>query len=172
MSTLFQESNSDNEEKGSKKILFIAIGIAVVAVLVVIGLLSLKPSSTQVEQQALEGAYREGSPEFATLTKKVVAQSNYDKTTKSPVATGKIVMNIGGLIRNFTGKTLTGLELNVGMVDSFGKIVKEKNVIVIPKQRETLENNQTMEVRVTIEGFEPDADLANIRWKVTAIKVE
>jgi hypothetical protein len=170
MNTLLQEPE---KEKGSKKILIVAVAAAIVAVLVAVALLSFVPSATQVEQQALEGAYLEGSDEFQTYTKKIVAQTDFDQTTKSPVGTGTVMMSIGGIIRNFTGKTLTGLELKVAVVDTFGKVVKEKTQIVIPRQqRESLDNNQTMPVRVTIEGFEPKADLANIRWKVTKIKVE
>lgn len=170
MNTLLQEPN---DEKGSKKILLGALAAGIVAILLIVALLSLIPSATHVEQQALEGAYREGSPEFQTYTKKIVAQTDFDQTTRSPVGTGTIMMSIGGIIRNFTGRTLTGLEIKVGVVDTFGNVLKEKTQIVIPRQqRERLDNNQTMPVKVTIEGFDPKADLANIRWKVTAIKVE
>jgi hypothetical protein len=170
MNTLLQEPE---KEKASKKILIGAVAAAVVAVLLLVALLSLQPSATQDEREALEGAYREGSSEFQTYTKKIVAQTDFDQTTKSPVGTGTIMMQIGGIIRNFTGKTLIGLEIKVGVVDTFGNVLKEKTQIVIPRQqREKLDNNQTMPVRVTIEGFDPKADLANIRWKVTAIKVE
>lgn len=172
MSELFPESNNVTNSKGSNKILYAALAAGVIAVIAALALISLSPSSTQVEQQALEGAFREGSPEFAAYTKKIVARTDIDKTTKSPTAMGTTVMSIGGIIRNITGKTLTGLELNVGVVDSFNEVLKEKTVIVIPKQVEQLENNQSMSVRVNIEGFEQNADLANIRWKVTAIKVE
>ena len=166
-----QESNG-TEEKGSKKILIIAVAIALTAILAAGGLLLLQPSQRQVQQETLEGAFREGSPEFEALTKRIVAQSG-ENTMKSPNAFGKITMFIDGTIRNFTGRTLTGLELRVGVVDSFGQVLKEKTQIVIPRnERTALENNQTMSVKVTIEGFEPDADLANIRWKVTAIKAE
>lgn len=172
MNTLFEENGGNAEEKGSKKIIIVAVAIALVAVLAVIALLSFQTTKTQVEQQALEGAFREGSPEFQNYTKKIVAQTG-ENTTKSPTAMGKITMFIDGTIRNFTGKTLTGLEIKVGVVDTFNNVLKEKTQIVIPRgERLSLENNQTMSVRVTIEGFEPDADLANIRWKVTAIKVE
>lgn len=169
MNSLLDETGG---EKSSKKILFVALAIAVVAVLAVVGLLSLKPPAAQVEQQAFEGAFREGTPEFELYTKKIVAQTDEDRTTKAQTAMGKLTMSIGGTIRNFTGKSLTGLEIKVGVVDSFNKVVKEKTQIVIPNQRESLDNNQIMPVRVTIEGFEPEADLANIRWKVTAIKVQ
>jgi hypothetical protein len=169
MNTLFEEPG---KEKGSKKILIGALIVAALAVIVAIALFSLKPSTTQIVQDAMEGAYREGTPEFQTYTRKIVAQTEEDQTTKSPTAMGTVSMYITGTIRNFTGKTLTGLEIKVGMVDTFGKLLKEKTVVVIPKQRETLENNQSMEVKVTIEGFDPKDDLANIRWKVTAIKVQ
>lgn len=172
MSTLLQESNNDNSGKGSNKLLWVGLGIGLIVVLAAVALVSLSPSATQVDQQVLEGAFREGSPEFETYTKKVVARTNEDQTTKSGTAVGTIVMSISGAIRNITGKTLTGLELKVTVVDLAGTPLKEKTVIVIPRQQERLENNQSMPVRVNIEGFESDANIANIRWKVTAIKVD
>jgi hypothetical protein len=169
MNTFLQEPE---KQKGVNKILIGALTAAVLAVMAVIALLALKPSGVQVEQQALEGAYREGTPEFATYTKRIVAQTDENRTTKSPTAMGTTMMMIGGTIRNFTGKTLTGLELRVAVVDTFNKELKSRTLTVIPNQQESLDNNQTMPVQVRIEGFDPDADLANIRWKVTAIKVE
>lgn len=169
MGTLFEDQN---KEKGSKKILIGALTAAVLAVVAIIALISLKPSQTVVEQDFLQGAYREGSPEFQNLTKRIAAQTIEDATTKSPTAMGTVMMSIGGTIRNFSGKTLTALELKVGVVDTFNNLVKERILTVIPTQQEKLENNQTMPVRVIIEGIDPKADLANIRWKVTAIKAE
>jgi hypothetical protein len=44
---------------------------------------------------------------------------------------------------------------------------------VIPTEnREILANNEVMPVNVILEGFAKDDDRANVRWKVTAIKVE
>ena len=169
MDTLFQEPN---KEKGSQKILIGALTAAVLAIVAIIALISLKPSQTVVEQDFLQGAYREGSPEFQNLTRKIVAQTIEDTTTKSPTAMGTVMMSIGGTVRNFSGKTLTGLELKVGVVDTFRNVVKERVLTVIPTQQEKLENNQTMPVRVIIEGIDPKADLANITWKVTAIKTQ
>lgn len=169
METLLQKPNKD---KGSNKILIAALTAAILAVLAIVALVAFKPAPVQVEQQTLESAFREGSPEFQNYTKKIAAQTDENATTSSPTAMGTKMMSIGGIIRNFTGKTLTGLELKVTVVDTFNNPLKEKTIIVIPKQYETLDNNQTMAVRVNIDGFALDADLANIRWKVTAIKVE
>jgi len=169
MDSLLQEPQ---KEKGANKILIGALTAAVLALLVLIALFSFRPSATQIEQDALEGAFREGTPEFQTFTKKISAKTEENATTKSPTAMGTMIMSIGGTIRNSTGKTLTGLELKVDVVDTFNNPLKEKTLIVIPKQQEKLENNQTLAVRVNIDGFDLKADLANIRWKVTAIKVE
>ena len=49
---------------------------------------------------------------------------------------------------------------------------KEKTVVVIPKEVERLETAKSLPVQVMIEGFNKDDDRANIRWKVTAIKVQ
>lgn len=170
MDTFLTEKNP--ERKGINKTLLAALAIAAIVVIAVIGIISLKPSMQEVEKQALEGAYREGTPEFAAYTKKIAAETDENRTTQSPTGLGTVVMSIGGNIRNITGKTLTGLELKVGVVDSFGKILKEKTLIVIPKQAERLDNNQTLPVQVLVEGFSKEDDRANIRWKVTAIKVE
>ena len=170
METLFEKPN---KEKGSKKILIGALTAAVLAVVAIIALISLKPSRSVVEQDYLNGAYREGSPEFQELTKKIVAETVENATTSSPTAMGSKMMSIGGTIRNFTGKTLTGLEVRVTVVDTFGNPVKEKVSPVLPNSEyEKLENNTIMPVRVLVEGIDPKADLANIRWKVTAIKAE
>ena len=85
---------------------------------------------------------------------------------------GSIVMSISGIIRNITGKTLTGLEIQVSVVDIGGKTIKDKTVIVVPKQAERLENGDSLPVQVLIEGFSKNDDRAQIRWKVTAIKVQ
>lgn len=169
MDTFLQEKK---EKQGINKVLIAALLAGAVVVAAVIGLIALRPSTQDVHDQALEGAFLEGSPEFATYTKKIIAQTDENRTTQSPTGMGTIVMSVGGKIRNITGKTLTGLELRVGVVDSFGKVLKEKNVIAIPKQAEKLENNQSLPVQVLIEGFTKEDDRANIRWKVTAIKVE
>lgn len=160
-------------EKGSNKILLGAVAAAILALVAVAALFSLQTSPKQIEQDALEGAYHEGTPEFQNYTKKIVAETNEDATTKSMTAMGTMMMSIGGTIRNFTGKTLTGLEVKVTVVDTFNNALKEKTMVIIPKpNQESLANNETMPVRVIVEGFDPKADLANIRWKVTAIKVE
>jgi hypothetical protein len=164
---------SNEQKKGSNVIFFAAIGIGILLVLAFLGLVSLKSSTQQIQTQALEGAFREGTPEFERYTKRIVAETDEDNTMQSPTGMGTITMSIRGRIRNLTGKPLTGLEIKVGVIDSFGNLVKEKTTVVIPRDEVTkLDAGQILPVQVTIEGFNKDDDRANIRWKVTAIKVQ
>ncbi len=160
------------KKKGLNKTMLVALVIGAILVIALIAVVSLKQSDKQIAEQTLQGAFLEGQPEFALYTKKITIETIEDRTTESPTGLGTIVMSIAGKIRNITGKTLIGLEVKVSVVDSFGKLVKDKTVLVVPKQAEKLNNGETLPVQVLIEGFKKDDDRANIRWKVTAIKVE
>ena len=124
------------------------------------------------QEQALSGAVREGMPGFSEITRRIVAETDEDNTWQSPVGTGGIMMQIAGRIRNNGDKTLTGLELQVSVVDISGKVIKDKTLLVVPNQKKALAPREQMNVTVRIDGFNPDDDRANIRWKVTAIKPE
>jgi hypothetical protein len=159
-------------EKGSKKAFWIAAVVAALAVAGIVAILLTRPTTEEYQQQTIEGAFREGSPEFEALTKKIVVETDKERTTESPVAMGTIQMSIWGKIRNLTGKTITGLELKVSVVDLAEKTVKEKTEIVIPKKQPSLEPLEVMPVNVIMDGFKKEDNRANIHWKVTAIKVQ
>ena len=163
------------KNQGMNKVLLAALVIGTLLIITVIGLLLLNQSPKEVQNQALTGAFREGSPEFDLYTRRIVAQTLEDRTTQSPTGLGTIVMSIGGKVRNMTGKTLTGLEMKVSVVDMLGKVVRDKIFTVIPDVSQgvnELETNQMLDFQVSMEGFAKDDDRANIRWKVTAIKVK
>ena len=149
------------------------LGAAVFGV-VLIGLLiwwlSLKPSMEEQTQRILQGSFREDSPEFAELTKDIIISTD-PNTIQSPMAMGGISMFISGTIRNKGTKTLDALEINVAVVTQFNQVLKEKRILVVPTQVPQLEPGQTIPVTVSLDGFSKDDDRANIRWKVTAIRV-
>ena len=151
------------------------IAILIAVLLVGGGILiiwKLQPSMEEQQSQALSGAFREDSPEFQVITKRIIAENDEDKTWFSPVGTGGIMMSIAGKIRNNSDKTLTGLEIKVSVLDSFDKVVKDNTLTVVTTQQKKLEPEGEMNVVVRIDGFKPDDDRARIRWKVTAIKTE
>ena len=169
MDTILQ---TGKEPKTNGKVLLAALAAGVLLVAAIFGFWAMRETPEEISQTALENAFREGSPEFATYTKRISAQTDEDRTTQSMTGMGTMMMNIAGIIRNNSDKTLSGLEIKVGVVDSFNQVLKEKTLIVVPKQRPQLSPGEAMTVNVLMEGFEKDADRANIRWKVTAIKTE
>ncbi len=169
MDTFLQD---EKKEKGSNKVLLAAIGIAVLIVAAIIGAWSLMPSVEEQKQQVLEGAVREGSPEFEALTKKIIIINDAQNTMESPTGLGTITMFIRGNIRNIsTDKTFTAIEVKASVLDPKDKVIKEKMVAVVPTQKPTLAPQEVMPMNISIEGFAKDDDRARVQWKVTAIKI-
>lgn len=158
-------------KKGPNKIM---LGALLVGALVVGGALwglSRIPTRQEQKSQILDGAYREGSPEFQTLTKRIVVDPI--EATQATTPLGAIVMTARGKIMNNSEKAIVALEVKVVIVDEKKNPVKEKAVVVIPNEKfSRFEPKQEVDVSVTVDGFKETDDRADIRWKVTAIKVE
>ena len=161
-----------NEKKGVNKILLLALAAAAVFVAGAVYLLSLNPSTEEAQQKLVAASFQEGSPEFERLTKDIIVQTDMDNIMQSPTGMGTIMMTIHARIKNKGDRTINVLETKVSVVDLAGKIVREKKVLIVPNQTEKLSPGQTIPVVASIEGFKPDDDRANVRWKVTAIGVE
>ncbi|MCU0240250.1 MAG: hypothetical protein MUC29_12480 [Pyrinomonadaceae bacterium] len=156
--------------------IFILLGILVIIFILggfnVTKLIAVSRPTSDVVVDQLENPFREGSPEFAELKKKIIAETVEDQTTEAQTGLGRVNMYITGKIRNITGKSITGLEVNVAVVTLENKPIKERTIIIVPNQIERLENNKAMVVKLNMEGFRKDDDRANIRWKVTGVKTE
>jgi hypothetical protein len=158
------------EKKGINKALILGTLIGVVLIGAAIWVLTRQPSMEDQMANILEGSYREGSPEFIAITRDIII-STADDTVESPNAFGSISMYIGGKIRNKGDKIINGLEVNVSVIDSFNTVLKEKRVLVVPTQRPQLGPGEIIDIHLEIPGFDRKDDRANIRWKVTAIRV-
>lgn len=147
--------------------------IIVVAVVAAIGIAALfyllmRASGGGTVEPALEGAIRAGSPEFEQYASKIVVDR--PEAYESKRALGDIVMNLQSIVHNFSGRTLTGLEIKGVVVDHQGKPVNQRAVVVIPTKQPELENNRSMAVRVMLEGMTDKDDRANIQIEVTGFK--
>lgn len=160
----------EKQKRGINKGLVIGAFVGLLVIAGLIALISLMPSTEEVKQEELQGAFLEGSPEFEAYTNEIIITTNTDRTTQARTGLGTILMNIAGKIRNKGDKTLDGLEVNVGVIDTKNKVIKEKKVMIIPNKQPTLQPNETIDVIVNISGFDPEADRANVRWKVTALR--
>lgn len=159
------------EKKGVNKILFIGGLIGIVLIGVAIFAMSFRPSMEDQMASILEGSFREGSPEFEKITRDIIISTD-PRTVQSPNAFGTISMFITGNIRNKGTNVINGLEVNVAVVDQFNAVLKEKRVLVVPTQRPRLGPDETIPITLSLDGFDKKDDRANIRWKVTAIRIE
>jgi hypothetical protein len=147
--------------------------IIVVAVIAAIGIAALfyllmRASGGGTVEPTLEGAIRPGSPEFQQYASKIVVDK--PEAYESKRALGDIVMNLQTIVHNFSGRTLSGLEIKGVVVDHQGKPVNQRAVVVIPTRQPELENNRSMSVRVMLEGMTDKDDRANIQMEVTGFK--
>lgn len=108
---------------------------------------------------------RAGSPDFEKYRQLIKVDGlEADEGTR---AIGDIVMTLHATVRNFTGRTLNGLEVHAAVVDLEGKPVKERNVLLIPTRQAELDNNQSIKVQVLLEGMSKQDTRANIKMEVT-----
>ena len=157
---------SEPDESRRKVIIVVAV-IAAIAIASLFYVL-MKATGGGTVEPTLEGAIRSGSPEFAPNHAKIILDK--PEAYESKRALGDIVMNLETVVHNFTGRTLSGLEVKGVVVDHAGKPVNQKAVIVIPTRQPELENNRSMPVRVMLEGMTDKDDRANIQMEVTAFK--
>ena len=168
MDTLFEKKE---KKKGINKGFLLGgiVGVFVIAILVLIAM--QRPSMEDQVLAVLADAHRDGSPEFEEITKDIIISTNSERTVQFSNAFGSISMSIEGNIRNKGNRVINGLEVKVAVVDQFGGVIKDKNVLVVPKQQEILSPGESIPITLTIDGFKREDDRANIRWKVTAIRV-
>jgi hypothetical protein len=159
------------EPDGSRRTIFIIV--ALICVLLIAGLFFWMRSASKTvagdsQQQRLEGGIRAGTPEFEQYRAKIIRDAPEATEAKRPL--GDTVMRLTTTVRNFSGRTLNGLEIYAAVVDLQGKPVKERTVVIIPARRPELDNNETMEVPIMMEGFTDADDRANIKMEITAIR--
>ena len=159
-----QEQQFPDEDSSRRKVIIVVAIVAAIIIAVFFYVLMRASSSVRVDP-TLEGAIRAGSPEFAQYQSKIAVDE--PEATEAKRALGDIVMNIQTNVRNFTGRTLAGLEVKGMVVDHQGKPVNQKTVVVIPTTQPELENNRTIGVRIMLEGMTDQDDRANIKVEVT-----
>jgi hypothetical protein len=159
----------EGTETNRTLVIVVAIGAAVVVALF-IGLLIYVTRGGGTGEPSLQGAIREGSPQFQEYKSKIVLDD--PEATEAKRALGDIVMTLSTTVRNVTGKTLTGLEIRAAVVDYEGKPIKQRSVVVIPARQPELAPNKTMPVNVTLDGMKDSDARANIKMEVVGFKLK
>ncbi|MFN2576314.1 MAG: hypothetical protein ABR607_01340 [Pyrinomonadaceae bacterium] len=163
------------EEKSRATLIIVVAAIAAV----VIGgffYLLLRKSVAPGAPPRLQGAIRPGSPDWDKYIKLIVLDEPADCpepgapfcATESKRALGDIVMTLRATVRNFTGRTIIGLEVRGTIVDHQNQPVRQRTIVGIPTaERPELSPNKTTSVSVVIDGFSDSDDRANTKMEVT-----
>ena len=162
-----KEKNIHERDASRKTIIVAAIGAA----LVIGGLFYLLMRQSVASNGApprLAGARRPGDPEFEKYKPQIVLdEPEADEATS---VLGGLEMTLRTTVRNFTGRTITGLEMKGIVVDHQDQPVKERVVVVLPNQKQSqLDPNKTLPVLVRLQGFADTDDRARIKMEVAGV---
>lgn len=159
----------EGSETNRTLVIVVAIGAALLIAVFFYVLMRASGGGTASEP-TLQGAIREGSPQFEEYKSKILLDD--PEATEAKRTLGDIVMTLTTTVRNLSGKTLTGLEIRAAVVDYEGKPIKQRNVVVIPIRQPELAPNKTMPVNVTLDGMKDTDARANIKMEVAAFKLK
>ena len=157
-------------EEKSRRTLIIFVAAFAAAFIAAFFYLLLRNTAAPSAPPTLAGATRQGSPDFEKYKRLIALDDPLADEAKR--ALGDTVMTLQTTVRNFTGRTITGLEMHGAVVDHDGKPVKERTLVVIPGRQAELEPNKTLKVGIVLEGFTDNDDRANIKMEVTGFTLK
>lgn len=161
-------SAGDTGDAGTRRKIFLAVGIVAALLLAAFAYLVSRPSAPSVEPR-LENAVRPGDPAFDSVRDKLLLTDK--EADWSPRAVGDIVMNLRATARNFTGRTITGLEVRGTVTDSTGNAIRQRTIIALPTgSTAELATNKTLSVAVRLEGFRQSDDRSDYQLEITGIR--
>lgn len=152
----------------------IVIVVALIAAVAIAGLfyvlMRAGKDSGGAGTNRLANATQPGSPDWDKYSKLIALDE--PEADEANRALGDIVMTLRTTVRNFTGKTITGLEIRAMVVDHQGNPVKERYVVFVPTKQPELAPNKTLPVTVVLDGMTETTDRANIRMLVSGFTLK
>lgn len=154
------------------RIVIIVVAIIAALVIAVLFYFLMRATGGGTVTPTLQGAIRAGSAEFDQYRERIVLDEPVADEGKRPL--GDIVMTLKTTVRNFTGKTLSGLEIRGAVVDHQNQPVKQRTVVIIPSLApdtpKELPPNKTIYAQVVLDGMTDKDDRANIKMEITGFK--
>ena len=157
------------EEKPRRTLIIV---VAIIAAILIGGFfyLLLRGTMGGGPSARLDNSIRPGSAEWDKYSKLIALDE--PEADEAKRALGDWIMTLRTTVRNFTGRTIVGLEMRATVVDHDGKPVKERTLVIIPGRREELEPNKTLPVGINVEGMTDSDDRANIKMEVTGFRLK
>jgi hypothetical protein len=161
-----EKNTTTSTSDASNKIIWIVVAIVAALIIgAIVFFLRQSPNTDVSGAGGLANAIRPGSPEWNMYHDKIVLDKPEADEAKRPL--GDWVMTLRSTVRNFTGRTINGLEIRGAVLDLQRKPIKERTVVVIPTRQPELEPNKTMPVSILIEGMKDSDTRADIQMEVT-----
>lgn len=117
------------EDKKSRRVIYVAVAVAAALLVAGLAYLARRSPSRQGEEPRLAGAVRPGSSEFPAADKLIVEFDPNENAKIGPTALGPWAVTMEPVVRNFTGRTVSGLEFRISGVDLKGQVIRERTVV-------------------------------------------
>ncbi|HEV3468541.1 MAG TPA: zinc-ribbon domain-containing protein [Pyrinomonadaceae bacterium] len=152
------------EPDKSRRAIFIAV--ALVGALLVAGLAwwASRPAARPGEEH-LADAIRPGSPEFPGPDKLMVEFKPDDNAEIGPTALGPWAVTMRPVVRNFTGRTVNGLEFRAAGLDLSGKVIRERTFVT----HQEIGPNKVYTPAISV-NFPQDNKPADLRLELTGVR--
>jgi hypothetical protein len=158
-------SFGERSEEPDKSRLLIYAALVVVGLLLVggLGYLATRPAQRPGEE-ALAGAIRPGSPDFPG-ERLVVDFDPDENATIGANALGNFVVTMRPTVRNFTGRTVNGLEFRAAGLDMQGNVIRQRTYVT----EEEIETNKTASPPIGL-NFPSDNRPAQLKLELTGVR--
>lgn len=155
-----------SKEEGDKSRRYIFIAVGVFAALLVAGLAywASRPAAAPGEER-LEGAVRSGSPTFPGADKLIVEFNPDENAVIGANALGNYVVTLKPIVRNFTGRAVSGLEFRAAGMDREGQVIRER----IFARDVDIEPNRITSPSLGL-NFPPDNRPAQLKLELTGVR--
>lgn len=119
---------------------------------------------------ALERALYSGQPEFEQFREQIVIEQVVGKEKVHPL--NSLAVEITAVVKNNTGRKISGLEMRGAIRDARNSTVRERTVVVIPARQTILEPDEAINVRILLDSIDKDSDRAHAVMEVTGIRFD
>jgi len=121
-------------------------------------------------EPGLETALYTGQLEFEQFREQIAIEQLVGKEKLHPL--NNLAVEITALVRNDTGRKISGLEMRGAIRDAENSTVRERTVVIIPARQAILEADEAINVRILLESIDKDSDRAHAVMEVTGIRFD
>lgn len=154
------------EKDNTRRVIFPLIGFMAVLLIAGFGYLATRPHARPGEER-LEGAIRRGSPDFPPDDRLMLDFTPDDDATIGQNSLGNWVVTMKPTVRNFTGRTVTGLEFHAAGLDMNGNTIRERTAVT----QDEIVPNRTASPPISL-SFPGDNKPAQLKLEITGVRFQ